>query len=215
MSGETATDSNIDIDISAKSLPRSNYQKDFNPGPIIDAKIESEPISSPNSQVENNSASESETSSKAKFEHKKHTSNPHKFSSDSGQDLYPVEIIAHSCTSLPQSDHIEDCPTKPRTEAQYKSENILSPNKKLEDNSTFKSGAGSERISSSISQIKDSFSSFVSMIDSKTELTQELHMSHSVKPSLSFKKARYPIKSQAQVQNSLPQNSLIENKAFE
>lgn len=136
-------------------------------------------------------------------------------SSDSGQDLCPVEVTAHLRTSLPQSDHIEDRPPEPGTETRHKSEHVLSPNRKLEEDSALESGAGSERVSSSISQIEDSSSSSVSVIGSEAELTQELHMSHSVKPSSSFRQDRCPIKSPAQVQNSPPQVSLIEDYAPE
>ena len=101
MKGKTGINSNINMDIFAKSLPQSSYQEEFHSRPIIDAEVEFERISSSNSQFEDNSASKSETSSEAKFEQKKHSFNIPKFSSDSGQDLYPIKIIVHFCTSLP------------------------------------------------------------------------------------------------------------------
>ena len=67
MSSKTDTDSNIDMDIFAKSTPWSSYQEDFNSGPKMDAKVESECILSSHSQVKDNSALKSETSFKAKF----------------------------------------------------------------------------------------------------------------------------------------------------
>lgn len=215
MSGDPGTESDIDMEFSAESSPRSSHREDCNPEHIIDVEIGSERVSSPNSQVEDDSASGSETSSEAEIEQKTHRSNPSKSSSNSGQDLCPVEIPAHAHKSSLQSDHIEDFPPEPGTEAKYESKRVLSPNTELEDDSSFVFGAVLERVSSSISQLKDGSGSSETVTGLEAELTQEPHLAHPVNLPSPSKQNRCPIERPAQAQNSPPQSNQIEDYAPE
>ena len=144
MSGNSDTDSDNDREISAKSSRQNNDSEDCNPEPGTHVEFESERVSSPDSKVEDDAISESETSSEGESDQKLHLSNSSEKSSKSEQDVCSVEIPAYAHKPSPLSNHIEDYAPKPETDAKHRSERVSSPERKLEDNSASESVTSSE-----------------------------------------------------------------------
>lgn len=149
MNGNSDTDSDNDRELFAKSSRQNNDIEDCNPEPGTDVEFGSERVSSPDSKVEDDAISESETSSEGESDQKLHLSNSSQKCSNSEHDVCSVEIPAYAHKPSPRSNHIEDYAPEPGTDSEHGSERVSSPERKLEDDSASESVISSESVTSS------------------------------------------------------------------